>query len=372
MTIGGLAGAVVASRPELATAPIAAMFLGNALCTIPASMLMQRIGRRKGFMLGAALGVSGGCVAAFGMLVQSLATLAVGTLLVGAYLSFAQFYRFAAAEVAEPSFRPKAISLVLAGGVVAALLGPWLGSTGARLLTAEFSASFFFLTTTAAVALVLLSTLRITQSASSGANSQRSRPLQSIVRQPAYLVALLSAASAYGVMVLAMTATPLAMVNHHHGLPDASTVIQLHVLGMFLPSFVTGSLISRFGVIKVMLSGAFLLTSHVVMTLTGTGFTSFAVALVLLGVGWNFMYVGGTTLLTTTYQSWERAKAQAFNDLSVFFVALLSSLAAAPLLRTLDWQTLNVVLLPWLGAAALALLWLGMRQRTSVPARPAR
>ncbi len=164
-------------------------------------------------------------------------------------------------------------------------------------------------------------------------------------------------------MILAMTATPIAMVDHHHDLSTAATVIQFHVLGMFLPSFFTGSLIARFGVLRVMLTGVALLAGHVLTTLTGHGFGSFASALILLGVGWNFLYVGGTTLLTTTYSGAEKGRAQATNDMTIFAVGLACSFSAAALLQAFGWQTLNVLLLPWLAAAALSLLWLGWRQR---------
>jgi MFS family permease len=167
-------------------------------------------------------------------------------------------------------------------------------------------------------------------------------------------------------MILAMTATPMAMVHHHHSLGDAATVIQLHVLAMFAPSFVTGALITRFGVLSIMTAGVALLAGHVLMTLTGTAFASFASALMLLGVGWNFLYVGGTTLLTTTYTPSERGRAQATNDLSVFIVGLLSSLSAGALLQVLGWQAMNLALLPWLACAAIAIGFLGVRQRAHV------
>ena len=166
-------------------------------------------------------------------------------------------------------------------------------------------------------------------------------------------------------MILAMTATPLAMLHHQHGLDDAATVIQLHVLGMFLPSFITGSLIARFGVLNVMLAGLALLSFHVLTTLTGTGFGSFAGALLLLGVGWNFLYVGSTTLLTSTYLPSEKGRAQAFNEIAIFVVGLACSLAAAALLRALGWQMLNVALLPWLAAALFAVLGLAFSDRAS-------
>ena len=164
-------------------------------------------------------------------------------------------------------------------------------------------------------------------------------------------------------MVLAMTATPIAMVHHHHGLADATLVIQLHVLGMFVPSFFTGSLIERFGVLRVMLTGVALLAGHVLMTLTGTGFQSFATALVMLGIGWNFLYVGGTTLLTSTYSAAERERAQAVNDMAIFMVGLLSALSAGALLQATGWQTLNLLLVPWLLVAAVALVALAWTRR---------
>jgi predicted MFS family arabinose efflux permease len=359
MTVGGLAGGTVGSA-ALATAPIAAMFLGNAAATFPASAWMARAGRRTGFVAGALLGVAGGLVAALGLWLQSLAILSFGTFLVGCYQGFSQFYRFAAAEVSDAAFRPRAISLVLAGGVVAALLGPWLGRVGGPLVAPSYAGSFVLLAAASLVAVVLLLWLRVPRVAAD-ASGGPARPLGEIVRQPAYAVALFGAATGFGVMILAMTATPPAMLQHEHGLAEATVVIQLHVLGMFLPSFFTGSLIARYGVLRVMQAGVALLAGHVLLTLTGTGFYSFASALVLLGVGWNFLFVGGTTLLTGTYRPSERGRAQATNDMSIYVVGLGASLAAGALLKLLGWQAMNLVLLPWLAAAALAIAWLAWR-----------
>ena len=209
----------------------------------------------------------------------------------------------------------------------------------------------------------LLTRLQIPRAHAQAREPAAGRPLWAIVRQPSYIAALFGAATGYGVMILAMTATPIAMVHHHHALSDATIVIQLHTLGMFVPSFFTGSLIARFGVLRVMLSGVALLAGHVLMTLTGTGFQSFAGALVMLGVGWNFLYIGGTTLLTSTYTAAERGRAQATNDMSIFAVGLLCSLSAGALLQALGWQTLNLMLLPWLAAAALTLIGLAWARR---------
>jgi MFS family permease len=357
MTIGGLAGAQLTSRADLATVPIATMFLGTAVAMFPASALMAKAGRRMGFMLGALLGVMGGLTAAMGMWLASLPLLALGTFFAGTYQAFAQFYRFAASEVADDKFRPKAISLVLAGGIVAALLGPTLARYGGDLLGPLYMGSFVVLSVVAALGLCVLSLLQMPKPQKAAVIKGEGRPWRVIVTQPTYLVALFGALTGYGIMILAMTATPLAMLHHDHSLATAATVIQLHVLGMFLPSFFTGGLISRIGALWVMLLGVLILALHVVMTFSGTGFSSFAGALVLLGVGWNFLYVGGTTLLTTTYSSAEKSRAQATNDMVIFTVGLSCSFGAGGLLNIFGWQMLNAFLLPWLGCAALAIIW---------------
>jgi MFS family permease len=365
ITVGGLAGGIVAASPHLATAPIATMFLGTALATFPASAWMMRVGRRAGFVAGALLGTAAGLIAALGMWLESLVVLSLGTFLVGTYQGTAQFYRFAAAEVADAHFRPRAISLVLAGGVVAAILGPLLGRLGGSLFPTPFAGSFVLLAAASILAAGLLLALQIPTAPAEGVSGP-SRPLLVIMRQPTYVVALFGAATGGGVMSLAMTATPPAMIVHQHGLADAALVIQLHVLGMFLPSFFTGSLITRYGVLRIMFAGVGLLVAHVLMTLTGTGFYSFAGALVFLGVGWNFLFVGGTTLLTETYRPSERGRAQAANDMSIYVIGVAASLAAGALLNLVGWQTLNLLLLPWLAAGALALLWLWLQRRASL------
>lgn len=358
MTVGGLAGSQLAASPAFATAPIASMFLGTALATVPASMWMARVGRRIGFLLGAILGVLGGLVAAGGVYAGSLWLLCLGTLFVGAYQGFAQFYRFAASEVADDAFKPRAISFVLAGGVVAALAGPALGGFGGDLLQPAYTGSFLILSIVSLLAVGFLAGVNVPRPAVLSGVDAAARSLGQIMRQPTYLVALFGAATGYGVMILAMTATPIAMAHHHHGLSQTATVIQLHVLGMFLPSFFTGSLIPRFGVLRIMLAGVLLFFGHVAFSLSGTGFYSFTAALVLLGIGWNFLYIGGTNLLTSTYTPAEKGKAQAMNDLSIFLVGLVSSLCAGALHSSLGWQTLNLVLLPWLALAGIAILYL--------------
>lgn len=361
MTVGGLAGAAITSRPELATAPIAAMFLGTASATFPASLWMARVGRRWGFVLGALLGAAGGLVGALGIWKGSLVLLSAGTFLVGAYQGFAQFYRFAASEVAEESFRPRAIALVLAGGIVAAFVGPWLSRVGGPLLEPRYTGAFLILTAVSLIAAGLLTAVSVPASEAGADRDAPRRRWQDIVKQPTYLVALFGAATGYGIMILAMTATPIAMVHHEHSLDAASSVIQFHVLGMFLPSFFTGSLIARFGVIRIMLVGLVLLVTHVLMTLTGTGFVSFASALTIVGVGWNFLYIGGTTLLTSAYTPAEKSTAQAINDMTIFAVGLACSFGAGALLEAYGWVRLNLMLLPWMAIAVSTLMWFTMR-----------
>jgi MFS family permease len=362
MTVGSLAGNQIAPAPQLATVPISAMILGTVAATVPASMWMARAGRRAGFITGALLGTLGGLVAAWGIVVRSFVVLLLGLFLIGTYQAFTLFYRFAAAEVSDDAFRPRAISLVLTGGVAAALIGPALAGLGALLLERAYAGSFLILAAICLAAAGVLLGLRIPMPEAQISRSQP-RPLLVIMRQPTFAVALLGAATGGGVMVLAMTAMPLAMAQHHHGLSATTVVMQMHVLGMFLPSFFTGALIARFGVLRVMLSGAALLSAHVGLSLSGTGFVSFASALALLGVGWNFLYVGGTTLLTDAYLPSEKSRAQAANDLLIFVVGLASSLTAGVLLQTAGWRLLNAYLLPWLAAAIIAILWLGHVRR---------
>lgn len=363
MTIGGLAGAQVAS-PELATAPIGAMFLGTAATTVPASLWMARVGRRIGFVTGASLGTLGGLIAAAGVATSSLLLLCLGTMFLGSYQAFALYYRFAASEVADDAFRPRAISFVLTGGIVAAFLGPALARWGQPMLDTPYTGSFLLLAGVSLLAALLLLGLRVPAppAAASGAPQ---RPLGDIVRQPSYLVALFGAATGQGVMVLAMTASPLAIVAHHHSVADAAQAIQFHVLGMFLPSFFTGALIARFGVLRVMFAGVGLLACHIVLALSGTALPFFISALTFLGIGWNFLFIGGTTLLTEAYTPAERGRAQAVNDLTVVGVGLISSAGSGALLTLLGWQTMNVILLPWLALTAAALVWFARRRRVA-------
>ncbi|MEP9238661.1 MFS transporter (plasmid) [Enterobacter hormaechei] len=364
MTIGGLAGLYLAPDPTWATIPVAMGSLGTALVMFPASFLMSRVGRRAGFLLGAASGIVSAAIAVVAMIQHSFWLLCLAMLLMGIYQAFAQFYRFAAGEVATVEFRTRAISLVIAGGVVAAFAGPWLGRTGSNLLSTPYAGSFILMGVMSAIGVLLLLGLKVPEESHTATfNTPPARRWTTVITQPAYLVALFSAASAYGIMVLAMTATPIAMTHHDYSLGESASVIQLHVLGMYLPSFFTGRLVARFGSVKIMLAGVAMMIVYACLALSGTSWALFAGALIFVGTGWNFLYIGATSLLSTTCSGKEKGVAQAVNDMSVFVFTLLCSVAAGSLLNTIGWQSMNKLLLPWVIVLALPLLWLGWQRR---------
>ncbi|MCL4798955.1 MAG: MFS transporter [Burkholderiales bacterium] len=356
MALGALVGGHLAADKALATLPIAAMVVGTALTALPAALFMRRVGRRAGFMTGAAIGLAGSLTAAFAVYAGSFALFVFGHALLGGYQGFTNYYRFAAGEAAAEDFRSRAISWVIAGGVVAAVVGPQLASTTRDLLAPHaFVGSYLAQGALTLLALAVLVRLRMPAAVEAAAHGPV-RPLREIARQPTFLVALGGAAVAYAVMILVMTATPVAVVGCGLPLADAFQVIQWHVLGMFVPSFFTGALIARYGAPRIMAAGFALLAGHVAIALSGVGFMHFASGLVLLGVGWNFAYVGGTTLLTTAYRPVERHRAQAVNDFAVFGSVALASLSSGWLYHAFDWQTLNLAALPFLGAALAATL----------------
>lgn len=357
MTIGGLAGDLLAPSPALITLPLSMASLGTALVMFPASLWMSKVGRKTGFISGALSGIVAAAVSMTAMALHSFLLLCLGMFFLGVYQAFAQFYRFAASEAALPALRAKAISLVLAGGVVAALLGPLLARSGSALFAIPYLGSFLFMGIMALLGVVVLSGLQMPPQ-SAVPDLVAARPWKTVLSQPAYLVALFSAASGFGIMVLAMTATPIAMHHHAFDLSQSAEVIQLHVLGMFLPSFFTGKLIARWGVITIMLLGVLLMLGYIGLACSGVSWGGFAGALILMGTGWNFLYIGGTTLLATTYTASEKGVAQAVNDMSVFIFTLICSLSAGPLLSLYGWQTMNLLLLPWIVLLALPLLWL--------------
>lgn len=362
IALNGLVGYQLAADKAFATLPVTTQIIGSALMALPASHLMQRIGRRAGFLVGTLVGLIGGAIATLGIYQQSMTTLCVGTFVLGIYGAFGQFYRFAAADAAAPNFKANAISLVVAGGLIGGIVGPALSTWTRHLAATEFLASYASLMVFCLLTAAVLSLLRMPAAATDD-SAASPRPLLVVVLQPVFLVATLTSALGYGVMSLLMTATPLAMGVCGHPYADAANVISAHVIAMFAPSFFTGNLISRFGVLQVMLVGVVLMGVCLAVALSGVSVVHFWWSLVLLGLGWNFMFVGGSTLLTETYLPAEKAKAQGLHDLLVFCTTATSSFSSGLLLSANGWAMLNYAAMPFLLIVAVALVWLWHRRR---------
>lgn len=362
IAINGLAGYALASNKSLATLPVTGWVIGAAIATFPASMLMKRVGRRGGFIIGILVGVLGAAICSAAVAAGNFWLLCLGTLVFGAYNGFAQYYRFAAADASPLDFKSKAISLVLAGGLVGGIVGPEVSKLTVDALTTQYLGAYLSLMVFLVMAFAVVLLLRIPPP-TEAEQREPGRPLAKIAAQPAFIVAVIGAAFGYGIMNLLMTATPLAMGICGHPYASAAFVIQWHIIGMFAPSFVTGSLIKRFGLLQTMLAGAVLLLACVGIALAGISVAHFWFALVMLGIGWNFLYIGGTTLLTETYRPSEKAKAQGFNDTVIFLVMATSSAASGILLDRNGWETLNYLAIPFIVTVVLGLLWLLARGR---------
>jgi MFS family permease len=368
VAVSGLAGLALAPDARLATLALTCYVVGGALTTLPAALFMRRYGRRAGFMLGAALGMLAGILCATAVFNHSFPLLCLGTVPAGAYNAFGQQYRFAAADAADVSWRSRAISFTLAGGIVGGVLGPAMSKATRDLLAPTFAASYLALAAIALLAMLLTSRLDIPPLTAAQRQSS-GRPLAEIARQPAYLVAVLAAACGYGVMNLLMTATPIAMDICHHAFADTAFVLEWHVIGMFAPSFFTGDLIKRFGVLKVIAAGSGLMFACIGIALSGVSLMHFWWALFLLGIGWNFLFIGGTALLTETYHSDEKAKAQGTNDFIVFAVQGLTSLSSGALITRQGWETLNRAALPAVAATLLLVAAFAWRRRRAAISR---
>lgn len=362
MALGAILGNTLAPDKSLATLPIALMVIGTAVASLPAALLMRRSGRRTGFLLGALIGVSGSLLCAFALHAQSFTLFVVGHFLLGSYQGFANYYRFAAVEATDPAHSSRAISLVVAGGIVAAFLGPQLGQWGRDWFAGDFFVgSYLAQGGLSLLAFVLLSRLRLPPVAVALGGDARS--LGEILAQPALRVSVLGAAVAYAAMIMVMTATPLAMLGCGLSGSSVTPVIQWHVVGMFAPSFFTGSLIKRYGAPRIMQAGFLLLLVHVVIALSGSEFFNFLSALIFLGLGWNFAFIGGTALLTQTYRPAEQLKVQAVNEAAVFGLVAFATLSAGWLYNQFGWATLNLAVLPLLVVALLAAVALERRQQ---------
>jgi MFS family permease len=361
--VTGLAGFALATDKAFATVPLTCYVIGSAISTIPASLLMNSVGRRAGFQVGTIVGMIGAALCALAMYWAQFSLLCAGMMVMGAHAAFGKYYRFAAADVAAADFKAKAISLTLAGGIVGGILGPEIAKQTTGLFEVQtYLGPYLSLVLVCLVATVLLARLDI-PNLPADERKESGRPLGQIMTQPVFVVAALASMLSYGIMNLFMTATPLAMRAHDHHFNDAAMVLQWHMLGMFGPSFFTGSLINRYGVLNIILTGNVLMLLCIIAALGGTMLINFWLALFLLGVGWNFMYVGGSALLTEVHTPAERAKTQAANDFMVFLTMAISSMSSGVLLNKSGWHAVNYGSIPFLVLAAGATLWLMWQRR---------
>ena len=366
-TSAALIGASLAADKSLATLPLALLQLATMLTTIPAAFLLKNWGRKPGFITGVLVGLSGAGLGIYAIFVSSFFLFSLATLLYGIFNGFVGYYRFAAADMATEAFRSRAVSFVLAGGIVAALVAPELAIWTKDWLPVTFAGGFVAIALLQIVTLLLLSWVELPPLPLQKHRDQ-GRGLATIAQQPVFIVAVLGSMIGYGTMVLIMTATPLAMVTAHHPFHTAASVIQWHVLGMFTPSLFTGYLIARFGSLKIILTGILLNSLCVAINLAGTNALHFLGALLLLGIGWNFMFIGSTTLLTEAYAPTERAKTQATHDFLMLSFVTFSTFLSGRLLHDWGWAGVNYTGLFLIGIALIAVLYL-WQQRSTLPAK---
>ena len=358
-----LAGhALLGVDKTLATLPLVLNHVGIMIMTVPASLLMGRIGRRAGFTIGSLIAFASGAVSLYAIYVASFELLCIGALLTGFSSAFAWYYRFAAADVADEAYRPKAIALVMAGGLVAGIVGPQTAKWSLHWLDPLVFAGVYVMTMVFAfAAIIVIQGIRIPK-LTKAERAEGGRPMSEIIRQPTYIVALCSSMFGYGVMTLVMSATPLAMLACGFDFASSATVIQGHVIGMFLPSFFTGNLINRFGVLWIIAVGALIQMGCSAVNLAGIDFMNFFIANVLVGVGWNFTYIGGSTLLTKTYRPAERAKVQASHDFMVYATTAAAAGLSGVLQARAGWDIVNIASLPLMGFVLIGALLLARHQ----------
>jgi len=356
--VGSLAGYALATNKALATLPSTMAVIGTALSTIPASLFMKRVGRRLGFVVGALCAAIGGLISVAAMARGQFWLLAAAALFLGVSVAFAQQYRFAAAETSLPDFRSRAISFVLLGGLAAAFLGPMLARATVRLFDVTYLGSYLCVPALGLLTAALLVGLRMPRPSEDAVLvAGPARPIIEIIRQPIFIVAVLAQMMGQGVMNLLMTGTPLAMMAHHHSFADTAFVIQWHVVGMFLPGFFTGTLVQRWGERTVIQLGIALNVLAVVAASLDVGVHNFFLAMTLNGIGWNFMFVAGSTLVTKAYAPAERSRTQAANDFLVFGTAAVTSLSSGQLLHHRGWQVVLTTAAVMLFAALGGSLW---------------
>lgn len=363
MAINGLVGLSLAPAGWMATLPLTAYVLGSAMAAMPVAWVQAHWGRRRSFQAGLVVAMLACALAAWAAWSRNFWLLLLATVIAGFYAANAALYRFAGPELAAPHYKERAISLVLAGGILGGVVGPNMASSTRDLLPVPFVGAYLTLIGVAALALLVVSRIDFPPHVPPTKGADAGRSVAELVRQPVFIVAVAGAALGYGVMNLLMAATPIAMQICGHPFESTALVLEWHVLGMYVPSFFTGHLIKRVGVLPVMAAGVVLNLVCVAVALSGVELMQFLVALFTLGVGWNFLYTGGTTLLTQAYRPEEKNRAQGAMDTCVFGVMMVSSFASGALITTRGWTLLNFGSLLPLTVVALALIWL-RRQRT--------
>ncbi|MEO6300281.1 MAG: MFS transporter [Paracoccaceae bacterium] len=370
--VAGLAGKSLAPNACLATLPISLMVIGSMLTANPISAFMARYGRRAGFVLGAFAGAIGAAIAAYGLSQGSFLIFVSGAFITGIYQSAQGFYRFAAADTASEVFRPKAISYVMAGGLLSAVVGPELVKLTSTAMAVPFLATYLTVIGLNVVGVFLFALLDIPKPKAAIAGAVVGRTRMELIRTPRIAVAVIVATVSYALMNLVMTSSPLAVVGCGYHVADASNVVTAHVLAMFVPSFFTGSLIVRFGVERIMATGLVILACAGVVGMAGVHLENFFGALILLGLGWNFGFIGATTMLTSAHTAEERGRMQGMNDFLVFGGVTLASFSSGGLMNCSGgsvqsgWAAVNMAMLPFLVLAGGALIWLAMRPKVLV------
>jgi MFS family permease len=356
--LGGIIGSQLSTNPALATLPLSLVIVAIAATTIPASMLMSRIGRRKGFSVASLAAVLSMVIAIIALKESSFVLFNIAALVFGMNMAFTQQYRYAAAESVEARFVPRAISLILAGSIGASVVGTELATRGQFWLPdIPYGGTMMALGVMFVVQAILFQAMAPARDADRAEKVGQPRLLREVIRQPVFITAVLGATTGFGLMTLIMTATPLSMhVNDQYSLEQTASIIRIHVLGMYLPSLVTGFLIEKFGVTRMMFSGALGLLAAVIIGLQGHTYLHYWWALLLLGVSWNFLYIGGTTMLTYTYRSSERFRVQGFNDFLVFGASATSSLLAGTVMYYFGWGALMLIPLPFILIICAALI----------------
>ena len=365
IAINGLVGLSMAPLGWMATLPVMAYVVGGALSTGLVAKTQARFGRKASFQLGLLVVLLACLLCAYAAVSKNFWLLCSATLMAGYYNANANLYRFAAAELAAPAWREKAVSLVLAGGLIGAVIGPNLAQQTRALMSVPFAGAYITLSLVALLAMALLAFIDFPPLTTKKSN-ETGRPLGQIMRQPTFIIAALTSALGYGIMNLLMAATPLAMQQHNFAFSDAALVLQWHVIGMFAPGFFTGHLIKRFGPLAIMSLGLLLNALCIAIALSGVDLQQFLIALFLLGVGWNFLFTGSTTLSLQTYRPEEKDKVQGALNFFVFATLALSSFSSGVLVTTSGWHLLNYGSLLPLALIASALLWLAIRQQRAV------